>query len=185
MMNRVNRSLVLGGLLLSACSKPATTTQRAVQAPEQPWPQEQLTKMIAEAEQLVHKQPLRGEPRPAQIRERVLIWDLEEEQRSVANDKLPAARPADENLTLILIVKKHRKQVGVYTPGTRAYKLNLEIAAVDWLTKKVFDRAIVAGDDPPDTITGKMARRQDVYEVYGDHAWPLAKWVIEYPRQKD
>lgn len=125
---------------------------------------------------------------------KALILDLETGTRREANDYLPEelrGNPTDPELTLFLIVEKHRTLVATYTEtnaknDTRitGYRVDVDLAVIRWPSKKPVGMVRVKGDNPPEFISVRQFMTGASTLPTAVTGWfdlSLSRWVAGLP----
>jgi hypothetical protein len=112
-------------------------------------------------------------------RGRALIWDLEGNGQSGAQDMLPshlAASSSDHHITVVMIVAKRKEQVGTYSiSGQPAYKQLVDLCIVYWPERTVAGEATIVSEEP------HFVRPVEENPEFGDPSQPIAEWVTRLP----
>jgi hypothetical protein len=128
-------------------------------------------------------------PRDVRVRGKVWVWDETSRSASGANQKLSAdirGEPGDADLTVFVITNSSKVQVATYygtllggkeSPG---YRRDLEVCAIDPVTKRPLGKVTVEGSDPPREV--KRPLGSDPVPVYGETDEALARWIAWRPR---
>lgn len=115
---------------------------------------------------------------------KVLIWELQSDERSAAYDRLPSglkANSSSDEITILMIVHKQPKILGTYeVTGQKAVQVRAFICVVSWPEKKVLGKTSIMGEPPPDEKDVVSGAKTGV----GDINAPIVNWIISLAKSK-
>jgi hypothetical protein len=145
--------------------------------------------LLAVVRPLLPQCPPAPRPRDVRVRGKVWVWDETTRSASGANQKLSAdirGEPGDADLTVFVITNSSKVQVATYhgilfggkeSPG---YRRDLEVCAIDPVTKRPLGKVTVEGSDPPREVKRPLDSGSE--PVYGETDEALARWIAWRPR---